>query len=150
MKSFEWKASKSLLLSRCTTGFMSNLSVIDGFIFMMEFYPRQIDDYGDQQCMLQLHLLSLPSNTAYLSHIYNFRIKETNIECSWMTRLPRSEYELSTIVMDTECISLQEIEELNSLTFVCNIQILDVMTKNRKLLNNKNICPSKIELSPCQ
>ena len=155
MKSCAWELPEAILegkiksLCSCTRSFFSDLFIVDGFTFMMEFYPRQIR-CGKQQCVLKLHLLS--SHMKHISYNYTYRIKELDIEYSWHSVACPEDASLTPYLLDYDCISIEEIVLLDTLIFICDIHILDVMDQYGQLLENKcsSVRQSPVTLSEVQ
>ena len=131
-KKYEWKL-ENFKADNCeyTTNFRSGAFNIDGFDFMMHFYIKpKLSSTGQDKGILQLHLLRLPWDISSMSVVYVLRLQETDAKCWWIDGLDHNRNNnLGLLEWDDDCLLLSEIQNINTLTFSCDVQIIDVYDK---------------------
>ena len=147
-KSHEWKLENFNIATRKNgESVRSNAFNIDGFDFMLEFIPmkKSSDEEETLYSPLTVHALRykcinlhfypkksihilyrLPLNIKAITVLYVLKLKETESKCWWMEEIGRESGEsLSLLQWDQDCLSSAEIADLQTLTFVVDIQILN-------------------------
>ena len=117
----QWKVT-NFSIDTCdeSSMFRSGPFNIDGFDFILEFMPK----HGNQ-CFLKLYLLKLPLNISIINIIYLLKLKETQSECLWTEQIGHDSIDLGLLDWDDDCLSISQLQDLNLLTFIADIQIIN-------------------------
>ena len=139
-KSYEWKVSNSVLqkMKTCssTQSFFSPLFKMFGVVFALECYPKRridfnCDDFTQETtaCTVQIHLIKLPANIGRFTMNEYRSLVELNIKFPWITEFGCNKA-MATGSWDEDLVFWKDIENLNTMTFCCDLQLLNVLDKS--------------------
>ena len=140
-KMYKWKLD-NFKADNCkyTTSFRSDAFNIDGFDFMLEFYPRISMHFSDaydetDETYLILHVVRLPMNISSISVIYLLRLEETDTNYWCADVIGRNENKdsihLTLHRWEWDDVLISQPQDLTTLTFSCNIQIINAYNTDK-------------------
>ena len=143
---YQWNVTQSMLgqikeqgANALTKSFFSPLFQLYSCIFVLEMYPQTNKDDDDQDdekkdesegnivCMIDMHLVKAPGNIKTITTNESFSLKETGSKYEWIneyTSLMSSSWSEDVVLWH------DIVNKLQSLTWICDMQLLNVYDNN--------------------
>ena len=132
MQRYEW-ILENFDANDCDKGscFESNKFDINGFGFILEFYPKGLEDAETERwrkplLFIELESLNKSVDISSITIVFCLKLTETNTEFWWVYTVDGHESDWSMGPWDIDSVAFEDIQGLNSLTLGCYIHIVNV------------------------